>query len=35
MHELQYIVLDDNLAAIEADLLKAIAQYSEDEDIWQ
>jgi hypothetical protein len=35
LHGLHYIVLEDNLLAIEADLLKAIAQYSEDEDIWQ
>ncbi len=34
LHGLHYIVLDDNLTAIEADLLKAIAQFSEDH-IWQ
>jgi hypothetical protein len=35
LYGLHYIVLNDNLLAIEADLLKAIAQYSEDEDIWR
>ncbi len=35
LHGLHYIVLNDNLETIEADLLKAIAQYSEDEDIWR
>ena len=34
LHGLHYIVLNDNLTTIEGDLLKAIAQFSED-DIWQ
>jgi hypothetical protein len=32
---LHYIVLEDDLNNIEADLLKAIAQFSDAEDIWQ
>lgn len=35
LHGLHYIVLDADLSRIETDLLKAIAQFSDDEDIWQ
>jgi hypothetical protein len=35
LHGLHYIVLSDNLETIQADLMKAIAQYSEDEDLWR
>jgi hypothetical protein len=35
LHGLHYIILEDNLAEIEADLLKALAQYSQNGDIWQ
>jgi predicted nucleotide-binding protein len=35
LHGLHYIILEDDLKTIEADLLKAIAQFSKDEDIWQ
>lgn len=35
LHGLHYIVLADNLAQIEGMLLKAIEQFSGDEDIWQ
>jgi hypothetical protein len=35
LHGLHYIILEEDLSTIENDLLKAIAQFSEDEDIWQ
>jgi hypothetical protein len=35
LHGLHYIVLDEDISKIEGDLLKAIAQFSEDEDIWK
>lgn len=35
LHGLHYIVLNDKLETIQADLLKAIAQFSEDEDLWK
>jgi predicted nucleotide-binding protein len=35
LHGLHYIVLEEDLSNIEADLLKAIAQFSDAEDIWQ
>ena len=35
LHGLHYIVLEEDLSKIEVDLLKAIAQFSADEDIWQ
>lgn len=35
LHGLQYIVLEEDIGSIEHDLLKAIEQFSEEEDIWQ
>lgn len=35
LHGLHYIVLEEDVSKIEADLLKAIAQFSDGEDIWQ
>ncbi len=35
LHGLHYIVLEDDLSNIEEPLLKAIAQFSADEDLWQ
>jgi hypothetical protein len=35
LHGLHYIVLEEDLSKFEAELLKAIAQFSEDDDIWQ
>jgi hypothetical protein len=35
LHGLHYIVLNDNLETIQAELLKAIGQFSEDEDLWK
>lgn len=35
LHGLHYIVLEEDVNAIEADLLKAIAQFTHDTDIWQ
>lgn len=35
LHGLQYMTMDSSITAIEPELLKAIDQFSEDEDIWQ
>jgi hypothetical protein len=35
LHGLHYLILEEDLSTIENDLLKAIAQFSQDEDIWQ